>query len=256
MKIKDELLFWTGIMRDHGNFQLDALAPKEKMYIENSTYYMNLFAQMHAEVESTDNLKPLYPKLIYALRCFIDYKRTILKNQLTCNLAINLPPGAINHQIIEANQFMMLLTAPEPRQMDDNMQTMMFVEKLKEWNSDSAAHAALMASFLDPNEELYIEQALAFKMNFLKLTNKTSELQMMLMFTGLQDGTLMQLGQESIQMLTEFNVLCEKIRELRQSCRVMAMGTFTPLVPDHFIREQTHWIMKIKEFMKQERLSQ
>jgi hypothetical protein len=245
---KDELLFWTGIMRDHANFHLDALAPKEQIYIEKSTYFMNFFKQINEEINSTDNLKSIYPKLIHGLQCFIEYKRTILKSQLTCSIAINLPPTALSHQINEANQFMMVLTVPAPKHINKNMQTMMFVEQLKLWISDSAGHAAFTIAFLEPVEELYIQQAMIFKMNFEKLTIKAAELQMMLMYTGLDDGVLKHLGQEAIQLMTDFICFCEKIKELRGACKIMAMGTFTPLVPDHFIREHMHWIMKIKEY--------
>ncbi|MDF2890677.1 MAG: hypothetical protein K0R80_1044 [Clostridia bacterium] len=248
MNIKDELLFWTSIMKDHANFQVDAFAPKEEVYIENSTYYMNFFSQIHEEIEGSDNLNQIYPKLLHSLRCFIDYKRTILKNQLTCSIAINLPPTAINHQINEANQFLMVFSSPAPEHMDKNMRTMLFSEQLKLWAADSAGHAALMTSFLEPVEGTYIQQALNFKMSFEKLTIKASELQMMLMYTDLENGTLMQLGQEEIEYMTDFIRFCEKIKELRQACKVMAQGTFTPLVPDHFIREHMHWIMKIKEY--------
>jgi hypothetical protein len=248
LDIKDELLFWTGIMRDHANFHLDALAPNEQMYIEKSMYFMDFFKQIHEEIRGTDNLKPIYPKLFHILQCFIEHKRTILRNLLTCNIAINLPPTALSHQINEANQFMMVLSTPAPKHVDSNMKTMLFAEQLKQWISDSAGHAALMAAFLEPVEDLYIQQAMTFKMKFEKLTIKASELQMMIMYTGLEDGVLKHLGQETIQLLTEFICLCEKVKELRESCKIMAQGTFTPLVPDHFNREHQHWIMKIKEY--------
>ena len=248
MNIKDELLFWTSIMRDHGTFQLNALAPKEKPFIENSTYFMDFFKKMNLEVKDSDNLKLIYPKLLHGLRCFIDYKRVILKNILTCNIAINLPPSNISHQINEANQFMMLLSNPDHK--NNKMPTMLYVEQLKLWNIDCAGHSAATAAFLEPVEDIYIQQALNYKMLFEKLIIKTSELQMMLMHTGLEDGALTQLGQETIMQIADFTCFCEKIRKLREECKVMAIGTFTPLVPDHFIREQQYWISKIEEYNK------
>jgi hypothetical protein len=248
VNIKDELLFWTGIMRDHGTFQLNALAPKEQPFIENSTYFMDFFKKANLEIKDSDSLKMIYPKLLHGLQCFIDYKRVILKNLLTCNIAINLPPSNISHQINEANQFMMVLSAPAPDHANNNIPIMLYVEQLKLWNTDCAGHAATMAAFLDPVEEMYIQPSLNFKMIFEKLTLKTSELQMMLMHTGLEDGTLLQLSKETIQQITDFTCFCEKIRMLREECKIMAIGTFTPLVPDHFIREQQHWISKIEEY--------
>lgn|GEM_PF-2189980 len=247
---KEDLLFWTGIMRDHANFQVDTLAPKEHAFIEKSTYFMELFKQFNLEIQNSDSIKKTYPKLLNGLKCFIDYKRGILANQLQCTIAINLPPNNINHQIIEANQFMMLLTTPAPKHMDANMKTMMYTEQLKQWISDTAFHASLLSAVLDPVEEMQIQQAMGFKMNLQKLYIKASEVQIMLMHTGLADGALLQLSNESILMMTEFILFCEKIKELRQACKILAQGTFTPLVPDHFIREQQHWIEKIKENIK------
>ena len=247
MDIKDELLFWTGIMRDHGTFQLNALAPKEKSFIENSTYFMDFFKNINLEIKDSDNLKMIYPKLLHGLRCFIDYKRVILKNLLNCNIAINLPPSNISHQINEANQFMMVLSAPTPNHMN-HIPVMLYAEQLKLWLFDCAGHAAATAAFLEPVEEMYIQQAINYKMIFEKLTIKASELQLMLMHTGLEDRVLLHLGHEAIQQITDFTSFCELIKKLREECRVMALGTFTPLVPDHFMREQNHWISKIEEY--------
>ncbi|MDF2533008.1 MAG: hypothetical protein K0Q65_2589 [Clostridia bacterium] len=248
MNIKDELLFWTGIMRDHANFQLDTLAPKEKPFIENSTYFMDFFKKINLEIKDSDNLKMIYPKLLHGLQCFIDYKRVILKNLLTCNIAISLPPTNISHQINEANQFMMELSAPVPKHMDAYIPSMLYAQQLKLWISDSAGHAATISAFLDPVEEMYIQQALNYKMIFEKLTIKVSELQMMLMHTGLENGVLLHLSHEAIHQMSDLTCFCEEIKKLRGECKVMALGTFSPLVPDHFIREQQHWIMKIEEY--------
>ncbi|MDF2591307.1 MAG: hypothetical protein K0S75_773 [Clostridia bacterium] len=246
MDIKDELLFWTSIMRDHANFQVNALAPKEQTFIENSTYFMDFFAKINLEIKDSDSLKMIYPKLLHGLQCFIGYKRVILKNLLTCNIAINLTPSNISHQINEANLFMMVLSAPDHK--NNQIPTMLYVEQLKLWITDCAGHGAIMAAFLEPAEEMYIQQALNYKMIFEKLTIKASELQMMLMQTGLEDGILLQLSQEAKQQISDFTCFCELIMKLREECKVMAIGTFTPLVPNHFIREQRHWISKIEEY--------
>lgn len=250
LNMKEDLLFWTSVMRDHANFQVNAFAPKEKEFIEKSQYFMGLFEEIYNEIKAKDSIKDLYPKLIHALRCFIDYKRSILKNQLICSVAVNLPPTIISHQINEANQFMMYLTTPAPKHMDQNMNAALFIELLKQWASDAAGHAAALASFLDAIEGMYIEKAMLFKKHFEMLMIKAMELQVMLVYTGLEDGVLSQLGQETIEELTDFNAFLKNIKELREECRIVAQGTFTPLVPDHFMREHDYWIMKIKEFMR------
>lgn len=250
MDNKADLLFWTSVMRDHATFQMNALPSKETQFIERTAYFINFFQMAYDEIESEHDYKKLYPRLVQGLMSFIEHKKCILKSLLTCNLAFNLPPSAINHQINEANMFLMMLTAPPPKQYDKTMRAMLLAERLKLWNTDIMGHAALIASFVEPAEQLYIDEANSYKMLFGKLTLKASEVQMMLMHTGLADGALMLLAEETIQKITEFSCFCEKVKELRSRCKLMATGTFNPLVPDHFNREHSYWIDKIQEYMQ------
>ncbi|MFZ5985636.1 MAG: DUF2935 domain-containing protein [Bacillota bacterium] len=240
---KSELLFWTGIMRDHAIFQVNALAPKEQTHIQNAMYYRDFFQRMIFELERATEYKTLIPKLLQGLQCFIEFKKMILKGLLTCQLQINLPPSLINHQINEAMEFSTLLIAPE--KCPNNM--MSLAGYIKIWLVDSIGHAAGIAAFLDPSEELLQEEALRFKMMFSKLQTKASELEMMLNKVGLNVGALKLLANETVQWMDKFIEYLEKVRKLRCSCEALGLGTLLPLIPDHFIREHRYFISKIKD---------
>ncbi|MCX7922013.1 MAG: DUF2935 domain-containing protein [Clostridia bacterium] len=244
--LREDLLFWTGIMRDHAMFQLSTLAPKETMYIQHATYYRDFFQRMMCELERTCDWRVLQPTLLQGLICFIEFKKTLLRGLLTCCLQINLSPSLINHQINEAMEFEALLTTPVVPCVNKGAA---LAEYTKIWLTDSIGHAASIPAFLDPSEALLAEEAEKFKMKFDKLFIKASELQLMLDRTGLQDGTLELLAEETIEWMSKFICYLEKLKELRAKCKALAIGTMLPLIPDHFIREHRYFIRKLKMYM-------
>lgn len=240
---KQDLIFWTGIMRDHAIFQLSTLAPKEKEYIQWAKYYRDFFQSMLYELENTADYRLLVPKLLKGVVNFIEFKRIILRCLLTCSIGINLGPSFFNHQINEALEFKALLENPSI--MNDICKHNL-AGYLKKWIADAVGHAAAVVSFLDATEELLIDEAAEFKKTFSKLQLKAAELEQMLDRACLKDGTLEQLAKETIEWLNKFICFSDKLKKLRASCKAMAIGTMLPLIPDHFIREHLYAIGKIK----------
>jgi len=243
LDFKSELIFWTGIMSDHAMFQVNSLVHTEKAYIEHSMFFHDYFKRVNSELEGTSDYQSLLQNMLQQLQQFIEYKRLILKKLNLCQLQMNLPPSLISHQINEAKEFQTLLLSPQ-----QSLCTMMnLAGYIKIWLGDSAGHAAAIAVYLDPVEDLLQEDALSFKMIFARLQIKALELEMMMNQTGLKDTSLKQLVNETINSMTKFIEYLEKIRELRMSCEIQGFGTFSPLIPDHFIREHVYFIAKIKD---------
>lgn len=245
--IKTDLLFWTGVMRDHAMFQINGLAPKEVQFIRCASYYCDFFQQMHNEIGRTENWRTLLPSLLQGVSGFIEFKKIILRGLLTCQLQINLPPTLINHMINEAMEFQSLLMAPLQQCIAGSMNLAGYI---KVWLADGAGHAAVIASFLDPAEALLVDEANEYKMAFDKLHTKASELEIMLSRTGLNDGTVEFLADEAVEWLRKFICYLEKLRDLRSECKVIAIGTLLPLLPDHMIREHWYFIKKIRFCLK------
>ena len=247
MNLRNEIAFWTGIMRDHAIFQTDALAPTENSYSQSAMQFTSFFQQMLQRICSGEALEMLCPVLLQGLDCFIEYKRMVLKGLMTCGLKMNLPPSLINHQINEALEFKSLLTMP----MQCSTHTALeWVNRMKIWLADSVGHAAGIGAFLDPSEGLLAEEAMKCKERFDKLLTKASELEMMLSKTCLRDGALDYLAEETVNEMEKFICFLEKIKKLRMCCKVLGFGTLAPLLPDHFIREHRYFIEKIKEGWK------
>ena len=247
---REDLLFWTSIMRDHAIFQIETLAPKEKAYIQTSMYFRDFFQQMFMQLETSEDINMQYPKLLQGLLCFIDHKKKILKGLLTCNLQINLSPSLINHQINEAMEFKAILTMPK---LEHTNRAAELANYIKIWLADGIGHAASLMAFLDPTESLLVEKAKEFKTVFTNLSIKADESHIMLSRTGLKDGSLKLLAEEAIEWLEKFICFLEKIKSLRHKCKAMGIGSFSPLIPDHFIREHMYFISKIKEYMEMQR---
>jgi hypothetical protein len=245
MDPRRDIIFWTGIMRDHAMFQINSFSPKEISYIQNSTQYLNFFQQKLNQLESTADMNTIYPALLNGLNSFIEYKKLLLKGLLTCQLQLNLPPSLINHMINEAMEFKSLLTMPVQSKIDTPLE---LVNMLKIWLADSVGHASALASYLDPAEALLSEETLKFKDSFNKLLTKASELEMMLSRTGLQNGTLKYLANETVKWMEMFICLCDKVMKLRASCMVMGLGTLSPQIPYHFIKESSYFVEKIKSY--------
>lgn len=235
-------------MRDHAIFQNTALAPKEVPFIQKSMMFRNFFQTMMDKIKCEEDLNEHMQSLLNGLNDFINFKRSIIKGLLTCKLEISLPPSFINHQINEAMEFRLLLTSPE-KYMECIESPVCFADLLKKWIADASGHAATYASFLDPTESMQREEALQFKMKFDMLSVKASELHMMMMRTGAGIGALMLLIEEFTELLKMFIAYLKKMQKLRANCMVMAVGTLSPLLPDHMIREHEYVLSKIEEFL-------
>jgi hypothetical protein len=72
---------------------------------------------------------------------------------------------------------------------------------------------------------------------------------MMMLRTGEGIGALMLLIEEFTELLKMFIVYLKKMLKLRANCMVMAVGTLSPLLPDHMIREHEYVLSKIEEFL-------
>lgn len=243
--------FWTGIMRDHAEFLLMSLSSRETEPVRMAQYFKSIFLDLNAEAKALINTKDglasanLAKKTEPVLIKFIEFKKLILRRLLQCNIEIGFPPSFINHLINEAMEFMRDLNAIqlEPSNLNP-VEEMIQLHKI--WLPDAAGHAASIASDLDPVEFNYIMEAEEFKKTFNHLFLKANELGIMLERTGHANGALMWFNMEVEIRLSTFICFLEKIRELRETCRIL--GTINPLIPDHMIREEKFFIANIQDY--------
>lgn len=245
----EELRFWTGIMRDHGEFILTSLSYNEHDAICCANFFKESFLRLHEQSEKISkvngaDLNSILNQSMSTLLSFINFKRLLLRRSLQCQLNSSLPPTFFNHMINEAMQFCKTIL-----NIRCNIQVNTLEENLnlhKIWLPDAAGHAATIASELDPTEKPLIIEAEEFEKYFNNLTLKVGELSKMLVRTCLTDGALKQLNQDVMKKIKEFICYLNKIRELLIACKVL--GVLKPLIPDHMIREEIYYLNRIATF--------
>jgi hypothetical protein len=247
----EEIRFWTGIMRDHGEFILSSLSYDEQEAIYTARFFKETFAGLHEQSKQLSNgdtnaIELLASECTRALVSFIQFKRLLLAKLLQCQLGTSLPPTFYNHMINEAVDFCNTLF-----QIRSHTQMNPFLENLslhKTWLPDAAGHAATIACDLDPVEKPLINEAHEFEKCFLCLSTKADELEKMLLRACLNDGALMYLNEEAFVKISEFICYLDKIRRLRLECK--ALGVLKPLIPDHMIREENHYLKHLEGLKK------
>lgn len=247
-ELRRDIVFWSGIMRDHALFHENAFTAKEVSYLQTSMYYKNYFHNTLKKFENCKNIEEeMLSGLLAVLDSFIEYKKDLLRGLLMCRIQMNLPPTLINHQLNEAMEFRHLLIMPKESIVGTAAE---LVSRIKIWLADGSVHASALISFLDPSETLIAAETQMFREKLDKLLKKASELEMMLEKVDLYNGVFMLLAEETIEWLENFTSFLDKIKELRDQCKVLGNGTMSPILPDHLMREHMYYISKIKTYMQ------
>jgi len=244
----EEIYFWLGIMRDHAEFILTSLSPRETQLIIMAQNYKNNFTALRSQAKGLTETKDINAlmqfvnNIIAVLTSFISFKRLILRKLLECKIEINLPPTFINHMINEALDFYRTLCMIQSCIPLNTVQEDIRLHKI--WLPDASGHAAFIACSLDPTEEMLIKEAEGYKKTFNQLFIKTTELGLMLERACLEDGALENLNEEAMREISSFICFLDKILKLRSECK--ALGFASPLVPDHMIREERYYLSKLQ----------
>lgn len=245
----EEIYFWSGIMRDHGEFLITALSSREPESINTANTFKNEFARLREEAQmalysgAAVSVPTLVSRAMAVLTDFVTFKRIVLRRLLQCDIEINLTPTFINHMINEAMEFhraICLSTSPVPVNW-----TAENIQLHKIWLPDAAGHAASIAADLDPTETALIKEAEEFKNAFNHLFIKADELGKMLERACLADGSLTGLNEQVKKKMQEFIHYLEKVKKLRVECK--ALGVLKPLVPDHMLREEMYFLTRLKK---------
>lgn len=243
----EEIRFWTGILRDHGEFILTSLSYNEQEAMNYARFYRDSFASLHERIKAPsaasnpNTLNEILAECINTLSGFINFKKVLLRNLLECQLNTSLTPTFYNHMINEAMEFYKYLF-----QLQNSIPINPVVENIclhKTWLADAAGHAASIAGDLDPVEKMLINEAQEFEKCFNCLLIKNNELGMMLTRTCLKDGALKHLNEEVKKLMEDFIHYLDKIRMLTMECKVLSV--LKPLIPDHMIREELYYLKNL-----------
>lgn len=248
MDIQNEIEFWTRILRDHAEFQYTSLSPIETEAINKAGYFMKLFEEINADARSDTNKSKNICNCKTAVIQFIKFKRVMLTKLMTCSIKLRMPPSFLNHMINEALEFLHVLDLADGTENYNTVLENIRIHKI--WLPDASGHASTVAADLDPMETDLIKNAEEFVKRFDNLFKKAYEMYKMYERTGLENGALQYFNQEVIICLSEFIRFLDKVEVLKTECRIFSSGTFSPLIPNHMIREEMYYVNKIKQLSK------
>ncbi len=238
---KEDLMFWTDILSDHAFFQINAFSPKEEKHINIAKQFYTIFKTANHHV-SKEGINIDLDSLENQVKNFISFKKNIVYELLNRNILINFSPSFINHMINEAKEFESLFHYDSPK---DTKNPPVYI---KHWILDASGHASTIMGSLDAAETSYINSAEFYKIKFDKLHKKVSEMEM------IHDNLKSQMDydhliNEIIVSLDKFITLCENLGKLLDRCKIMSMGTFSPMVTSHFVKEHIYFIDKLRTFI-------
>jgi len=240
MNIQNEIIFWTGIMRDHAQFIYNSLTVSEAEMIQKVDAFKQLFTKLQVDVSKNPVTNELITQAKSLLGKFISLKKTILERLMSCKIGIGLSPSFLNHMINEAFEFYRILETK--KDVNPVLETLRFH---KVWLPDASGHAQFVASQLDGIESTYIMISLDYVQTFDQFFKKAYEMYIMFERTSLNDGGISKLNEDVKRVVSDFIGFLGDVEENRKGCSLYATGTFEPLVLDHMIREEKYYLEHI-----------
>lgn len=173
-------------------------------------------------------------RLIYDL---IQFKATILKNVLECNMFTVNYPLLIDHIMREAKLYLQLVIRLQNREIIDYERYALSQEAF--WNRIMAEHSKFIRGLLDPAEEELFKTANAFGNRFDELTRQAKEA---------MDRTLPfeEVTEESLRATKEIRDFKSQATMGLLDCNIRSI--ILPLLGDHTLREANHYLRLLKIF--------
>lgn len=239
-----ELLFWTGIMRDHTLFLLVNLAPIERELVSEVVKFRRRYLDLYREVKNAvsgpeETLRGLSERVRRLTEDFIAYKQKILDRQLTCSVHINQPPTFTQHMINETEELLAVLNG----QVGTGPEELMAQHLL--WLPDASGHAAFIASGLDSREAHLVATAMEYKQTFDHLYLRADEVNSMLGESPVMLDVVVRLNDNIIEQVEAFQEFLLYLRDQMRRCRILTY--LVPLVPDHMAREAQYYLEHVAD---------
>lgn len=234
-----ENCFWLRIFRDHSQFMMGTLAPDQTGLIAQAQQFYQIFNQLlERTVDPTGSSFQEAGRVVAEFRC---YQLNIVNLQLAGQNPINLPPGALNEMLDEADEYLRLINAaPSLAPMNEAAD---LIHQHLLWLPNNAAHAALIRAQLDPGEAAFFEIYNRYFKLFTKMANKVMELQGLMRDNPRLTPSLLYTTAESAGLTQDFRCGLENLKTLRATAQVL--GISPPLLMDHLEREAAYYLEKI-----------
>ena len=240
-KARFEHRFWLQILGDHSRFIHDALAPVEKAAIEQASIFIQVFDTLLEQAKSVDSIQVTAKAEAEVIK-LREFKLELLRRHLNGKIKIHLPPTFINHMINELEEYIRILKYLKTEQVPP-----VFHELHHHllWLLDAAGHSESISSNLDSVEKIIREKSDLFTKHFEAFYLKAVEMAGYLRTNLSTFPALEKFNSDTQLEIKLFQNFLQEIEELKLTDQ--ALGTFSPLMPDHMFREECYYLMKLAE---------
>lgn len=237
--------FWLQIMGDHSRFIFSSLAPKECAEIEKAHCFINIFDNLMEQARqclSGSDLTDLTNQACSNVKAFREFKLHLICRHLIDGIELHLTPTFVNHMVNELEEYCLILdcileTGKLPVYHPLHYHNI--------WLLDAVGHSGFIHCSVDDVEFDLKDKSICFKKNFDGLHKKSLEFKGYLR-TGLEDFPA--LGVLNCQVDKEMDLFKKFLTEL-VNLRICleALGTLSPLAPDHMYREECYYLTKLAQ---------
>ncbi|ANE49086.1 hypothetical protein SY83_20820 [Paenibacillus swuensis] len=237
--------FWLQIMGDHARFIYSAFSPKEQSNIEKAKFYVDSYDTFLANARvGIDAVQfPSFNQGIYRLTLeFREFKLALLREHLVGKIEIGLPPTFINHMVNELDEYIRILYALIQGEMPPVFEA---IHHHLLWLTDATGHAAAVSQELDPVEKGLILKSMQFEVQFQQFYLKAVELAGFMRTQLHQFPALSRFNKDVELEMLLFKEFLAEIEEMRLTKE--ALGTLSPLLPDHMAREECYYLLKLAQ---------
>lgn len=243
--IQFEHQFWLQILGDHSRFIFNSLSPKETAEIEQAHYYICAFDSLLTKARqcsSDRDLLDLTKESHQEVKRLREFKLHLLCRHLINGIDFHLTPTFVNHMVNELEEYAVILDCLLETGKLPPFHPLHYHNV---WLLDAAGHASFIHCSLDEIENDLKEQSNLFKKDFDGLHQKALEFSGYLR-TGLESWpALDRLNCQVNQEIDLFQKFLAEMVHLRITLE--ALGTISPLAPDHMYREECYYLTKLAE---------
>jgi hypothetical protein len=237
--------FWLQILGDHGRFIFSNLSPKEKDEINRAYSFITTFDQLldqSRKIKAPQQIMEITSTAFQCAKELREFKLYLLSRHLMDQVDLHLPPTFLNHMVNELEEYLRII---EFFHCENSLPCMHPLHHELLWVKDAQGHANALLSGFDETETELKKKSNEFLKQFRDLYDKAVELNGYLR-TGIKEfPALCRYNSEveiKILMFREF--LCE-LRQLYTTKE--GLGTIVPLIPDHMLREECYFLIKLSE---------
>lgn len=237
--------FWLQILGDHARFIFNALSPKETEFIHTAKHMIEVFDQLLLKVRqplSNENLIVISRSAHSYANEIREFKLYLLHQLLQGKVSIKLPETFLNHMTNEVEEYLRLLEYIVAGNIPPAFHP---VHHHLLWLADAAGHAVTINDSVDPTEKNVRKESLKYTKHFEEFYIKAIEMAGYLRSNLQHFPALSRFNQNAALEICLFKEFLQEIAQLELNHQIL--GTLSPLIPDHMIREECYYLMKLAQ---------